>query len=421
MKTKFVYSPTIVSTFKEQEGQIQDKLLPEIYILKFHPMMGYYLERDKLSYELPSTLYGTINKKSDKIITAFKRRSKSTGVMLTGNKGSGKSELIKVTANKMLSEGYPIIAINEPFQGQDFMTYIESLGECVLIFDEFAKTYNKGAKGDDVGCPQESLLTLFDGLSSSKRLVLISENNEYNINEFMKNRPGRMYYHFKYDKIEIEVVSEYCEAMGISKEFTKEISDARTLASEFSFDVLKALVEEHLAYPSELLEDLAKDMNIELSEPSYEFEVIKIDSPLIEEGLVEISNKKIPDFKRYLDYDSNSQKLVALPTAKLMEKFPNESAAVATIKAIISRTNYLKNKDLLAKELENIAKMPDIKRDEPLFIRPDVGLPLYLYDDTQAGDEDDKVAYESMGFTIIGRINTIKKQTWASSNFFGAF
>lgn len=421
MKTKFVYSSTIVSTFKEQEGQIQDKLLPEIYILKFHPMMGYYLERDKLSFELPSTLYGTINKKSDKIIAAFKRRSKSTGVMLTGNKGSGKSELIKVTANKMLTEGYPIIAINEPFQGQDFMTYIESLGECVLIFDEFAKTYNKGAKDNDIGCPQEALLTLFDGLSSNKRLVLISENEERNINEFMKNRPGRMYYHFQYDKIEPEVVTEYCEAMGISKEFIKEICDARLLASEFSFDVLKALVEEHLAYPSEPLEDLAKDMNIELSEPSYEFEAIKVDSPLIEEGLIEIHNKKIPDFRKYLDYDTSSQQLLAVPTEKLMEKFPNESAAIATIKAIINRSNNLEDKEILTKELENITKMPNVKRDKPLFIRPGVGLNLYLYEDTQAGAEDDKIAYETMGFKIIGRINTIKKQTWASSSYWGAF
>ena len=77
--------------------------------------------------------------------------------------------------------------------------------------------------------------------------------------------------------------------------------------------------------------------------------------------------------------------------------------------------------EVLAKELENIAKMPDIKRDEPLFIRPDVGLNLYLYEDTQAGAEDNTIAYKTMGFKIIGRINTIKKQTWASSSYWGAF
>lgn len=423
---KFVYSTTTVNTFKEQKGQLQDKLLPEVYVLE-KGLFGFFLTREKLKFEVPTALYGSINKRSDKIIAAFERREVSTGALLTGAKGSGKSELMKVTANKMLAKGYPVLVINEPYSGQDFMDYIESLGEIVVMFDEFAKTYKKAASKDDMGDPQDGLLTLFDGMASSKRLMLVSENKKYEINEFMLERPGRMLYHFEYDKLEEAVIVEFCNANNIRQTFIDELVAARNITDVFSFDILKAIVAEHLAFPEDSLEEVVEDMNVNLAEPSYTFTSTKVGSPLITAGfLVEPQEIELLNFDRHEHYEDNSTRVDFQLTEEFLAKFSNSHSARGALESIMYASRKGQNKEMLEKAINDVKALPNVEKTEPDTMRQslhsarDAVWTIYLCGSNLNAEMDGKLSYTDNLVSVEGKISVVKKSSWNQgySNWF---
>lgn len=250
------------------EGHMEDCFKPAIYNYK-QDMTGQYLVRSMDKFDIPDKIYGDTPKRSDKIKRTFDSRDGTTGVLLTGLKGSGKTLLMKHLANKCIEDGIPVITINEPNSGADFMTFINNLGPCVLIFDEFAKNYRRN--GGDQG--QEALLTLFDGVASSKKLILLSENNYWDVSDLYKNRPSRIYYSYKYEKLEKSLVEEYCEANVVNKDFVPNIISMSNKTLEFSFDVLQSVIEECNRYPEDSFDSIVKDLNISVSESKTKFAI----------------------------------------------------------------------------------------------------------------------------------------------------
>ena len=45
--------------------------------------------------------------------------------------------------------------------------------------------------------------------NENRNLYLFSCNNLYKINQFFLSRPGRIFYHFKFDSLSSEVIQEY--------------------------------------------------------------------------------------------------------------------------------------------------------------------------------------------------------------------
>lgn len=258
MTTKFMYSGNFVNVASINEDTALDHLKPKIYDVCYNAMQGqYYLECLKARFDLPSKIYGSHTSRADHIIKSYKKRDSSTGVLFSGDKGSGKTLLAQIVCNRLLSEGIPVILINSPFSGQAFNTFMESIGECIVFFDEFGKVYStddgdKPVVAGSSGNGQTDLLTFFDGTTSSKRLIFVTENSVRDINEYMINRPGRLLYHFHYQKLEESVIKEYCNAMGVSQQFLDELLAYTRRTREISFDIMKAIVEEHLEYGSDI-------------------------------------------------------------------------------------------------------------------------------------------------------------------------
>lgn len=255
---KFITSGTTVAPIELNPKLVTDQLKPMIYICSYQQDRGLFLSMYKDRFDIPETLFGSVNRRAQKIIDTFNSRDSSTGVLSTGDKGAGKTLLTQTVANRLLDQGLPVILVNAPYRGDAFNLFIERCGECVLLFDEFSKVY---AKTNDEN-PQNDLLTFFDGNSSSKRLILVTENSTRDINEFMLARPGRMYYHFKYNKLEAEVVKEYCAANEVPTEKVDELLEIHATMSSFSFDILKTIVEEYHRYPETELQELINDLNI---------------------------------------------------------------------------------------------------------------------------------------------------------------
>ena len=197
-------------------------------------------------------LYGDTCRNADRIIRTFNDRSASTGVMLNGEKGSGKTLLAKTLSIEAAKQGIPTIIINQPWTGDNFNKFLQDIQQpCVILFDEFEKVYDS----DD----QEAALTLLDGVFPQKKLFVITCNDKWRVNEHMRNRPGRIYYMLDFTGLTVEFIEEYCVDNLNNKEHIEKICEITSLFEQFNFDMLKALVEEMNRYgesPQEALKML---------------------------------------------------------------------------------------------------------------------------------------------------------------------
>lgn len=257
LSTKFADQGTTVSVISFDDDTIKDQLKPAVYSVGFNMMTGYYLNKvgDKLN--TPSKVYGRVGQRVEKIMTSYNNAGASFGVLMSGDKGSGKTMTSSIVANRAIEElGLPVILVEDSFDPSSLASFIQKIGECVLFFDEFGKRFN------DKQGEQGELLSLMDGTGSCKRLVMLTENERSDINRYMLNRPGRLHYHFQYGKLDLDTIEEFCEEQGIEEEVVQKIHLRCEMSREFSFDVLQALVKEYKLYGGDI-DKLAVDLNIE--------------------------------------------------------------------------------------------------------------------------------------------------------------
>lgn len=193
-------------------------------------------------FKLPGKIYGDIEERAERILQTFHDREKSTGILLAGEKGSGKTLLGKFICKKAADEyRMPTIFVNEAYDGAAFNKFVTALKQpCIIFFDEFDKTWNS----DEV---QNQLLTLMDGVYSEKILFIITTNSE-NISRFFKNRPGRIYYTYRYSGITELELEEFCEDNLKDKTHIGTMCNLLSLFPKMNFDMLQAIVEEMNRY-----------------------------------------------------------------------------------------------------------------------------------------------------------------------------
>lgn len=277
MGTKFMIGGNTVHVFKLNNETALDTLPPKVYTVEHNPLEGFYLRIAKNRLELPGKIYGKTPARVQKCIDTYIDRTASTGILLTGDKGTGKSLMMSLLANQMIeTQNLPVLIIKQAYAGSQFENFIESIGECVIVFDEFGKMYESNNRHADGEVPQSALLSLMDGIDKTKRMFILTENSELDINEFMLNRPSRVYYHFKYRKLDEESIIGYCTDHTVPADFTKDLVDLSRRTRVFSFDMLQTIVEEHLRY-GEPLSAITDELNIDTREDmGAMIEVLKV-------------------------------------------------------------------------------------------------------------------------------------------------
>ena len=210
------------------------------YVVKQDQFENFYIEQIE-DFDVPTKMYGDTLRNTDRIINSFWNRDKSTGVMLVGEKGSGKTLLSKNICVEMAKQGVPTIVINAAWHGDKFNTLIQSIQQpCIVMFDEFEKVYNSEE--------QEAMLTLLDGIYSSKKLFLLTSNDKWRVDQHMRHRPGRIFYMINFVGLDEAFIREYCADNLNDKSHTDKIANIASVFSAFNFDMLKALVEEMNRY-----------------------------------------------------------------------------------------------------------------------------------------------------------------------------
>jgi hypothetical protein len=211
------------------------------YTVKFDKMSGQFYLESIDSFEIKGKIYGDTPKRAQRILNTFEQRTSSTGILLTGEKGSGKTLLAKMLSIQGAERGVPTIVINAPWCGDEFNAFLQMIEQpTIILFDEFEKVYDR----DD----QERMLTLLDGVYPSKKMFILTCNDKWRVNEHMRNRPGRIYYMMDYKGLENEFIIEYCVDNLNAKEHIPAICRIASLFDQFNFDMLKAMVEEMNRY-----------------------------------------------------------------------------------------------------------------------------------------------------------------------------
>lgn len=233
----------------EKALDLHDKLPVGTYTLKQDSFGNFFFENIE-NFSFNGKRYGDNIKNTDRIINTFLSRSQSTGVMLAGEKGSGKSLLAKTICIKAYELDIPTLVINEAWSGESFNQLIQSINQpCIVLFDEFEKVYDRG--------DQEKILTLLDGVYPSKKMFILTCNDKYRVDHHMRNRPGRIFYMIDFKGLSPEFITEYCEDNLENKTHIDKICKLSSLFSEFNFDMLKALIEEMNRYDESPQEAMA--------------------------------------------------------------------------------------------------------------------------------------------------------------------
>lgn len=214
--------------------ETKDTLPAAIYTINFNQMEGFSLtQREPMTIE--DKIYGAHKIKLEKVIKAYKNPAlnRSLGILLTGDKGLGKSFFLRDVADTMVNHGYPVILCDSTYP--NLCGFLESIKqECMILFDEYEKHFDKGA--------QNEMLSLFDGTSSNKKMYCISANSYRSLSDYLIDRPGRFHYHIRFTYPTSEEVEAYMHDT-IAKEYHDEIQRVvnYTRVIKLNYDCLRAI------------------------------------------------------------------------------------------------------------------------------------------------------------------------------------
>ena len=237
------------------KGTDYDLINGKVYDLKWDDYEGKSIFTENGELNLPKKVYKSkediiFNKR---VLTYFNNTSAiTTGVMLAGVKGTGKSIEAKVLAQE---SGLPIIIIDNGYPSSKLVQFFKSFSTPVcVILDEVEKTRNT-----------EKLLDFLDGIEkTAKKLVLMTCNELNKVSEYMQDRCSRVRYLRKYtveNNFEFlpEIIKDLCIKDG--EKVQKYIEDNITLPS---MDNLYSLLTEIKLFENDNipLQDIVSVMNI---------------------------------------------------------------------------------------------------------------------------------------------------------------
>lgn len=227
----------------------------QVYDLNWDRYSEQYIFTENGELNLPKKVYelrkDTIFKK--RVLSYFENASmQTTGVMLAGTKGTGKTVLAKVLAKE---SNLPIIVVNGEYPAHKLNKFFKEFKTPVcVIFDEVEKNWRT-----------EHMLEFLDGVqATAKKLVIMTCNDLDRVSEYMQDRCSRIRYMRKYNADEnVELI----EQLVIDFEVKNPKEVAEFIKNKFklmSMDNLCAFINEVKIFEDDdlTLDELLSIMNI---------------------------------------------------------------------------------------------------------------------------------------------------------------
>lgn len=215
---------------------------------------GTFLEEDG-GLNLPKKLYNTPEDERfiDRVNTYFNNTDKlTTGVLLSGIKGTGKTVMAKMIAR---NSNLPVIVVDESFPTRRINDFFCKFTHPVaVIFDEIDKHWDT-----------EDLLGWLDGVQiNAKKLVLFTCNDDERVSSYLKNRCSRIRYvrHFEANS-NARFLKEILADRGITEDKIEETYDFIINNFELlSIDNIISFIDEKIMFSELSNEEVMYDMNI---------------------------------------------------------------------------------------------------------------------------------------------------------------
>lgn len=183
----------------------------------------------------------------------------TTGVMFYGKQGCGKTLLSKIIAKE---SGLPIIVVDPSFPTSNLMNFFTRFNtEVVVLFDELDKHCGKEDYWDT-----EDMLEFLDGVQETgKKLVIFTCNSDKMVNEFMKDRCGRIRYYKQFDTLSHKMIVDIVkDNINDKNKVDKVVNFIENKLKIPSYDNVTAICKEVNDWPDYSVEELIKDLNVEL-------------------------------------------------------------------------------------------------------------------------------------------------------------
>ena len=214
-----------------------DQLPPKTYRVDYDPETRIFSLLEAHDFEIPETkIYGQHLDKVKKVLNSMDKMNRNLGVILSGDKGIGKSLFSKCLGLKARKKGIPVILVNEYHEGT--ANFLEEIEQTVMIlFDEYDKTFDEKKHN----C-QAEMLSLFDGVSAGKKLFVITCNEIQSLSQYLINRPGRFHYHFRFLYPTADEIRDYMEDK-LDKQYYDEIENviAFSVRMNLNYDCLRSI------------------------------------------------------------------------------------------------------------------------------------------------------------------------------------
>lgn len=243
-----------------------EKLPTGIYRIRIFKGKTLLVADGRNRFSVPRDLIGDIQERHDIIMAGFDDDPRGTGAILDGCPGSGKTVLSEMLANTAMEDyDIPVIVVDVDHDQTVLTEVVDTIGSCMLLFDEFEKVYGEGIENDKAarrsvihtvdttdgstrqvdrgnqslyfpnfnttyGSARESdeigdnyaldyknaggnLLSFFSSSSFNKVLRVIAVNSHNALAPALKNRPGRFKYRITHTELDIQTIYKRAYAL----------------------------------------------------------------------------------------------------------------------------------------------------------------------------------------------------------------
>jgi len=222
---------------------IEKKLLPKNYLFNFDAESGTCWLEDLEDFKFPDKIYDVDKDLRDLVKKSFYAYSKNLGVLLTGNKGQGKSLTAKLLCKDM--EELPRIMFTKPVPTNvNFVKFLNNVKQDYILFvDEFEKLFSSNSSRDDERKfhTQDSFLSFMDGVLTNDHKVLFLLTTNDSVSEFLINRPSRIKFLREYVELPEEIFNMIVDDKLENKEYKKDLEDSISLLN-LNIDLLISII-----------------------------------------------------------------------------------------------------------------------------------------------------------------------------------
>lgn len=246
---------------KKLQGVEYDLVPGSIYHIKHNAKVNQYYLEEIEKYQLPEKIYGNREEFVKNLLNIYDIRQKNTGVQFYGQKGNGKTLLMKKIA---LDSNLPILILTENFfLDNDFISFITDPGfyRCVLIFDEYEKILKESGSRTE----NPLFLQFLDGVFKTNFLILLSSNSQH-MPTYIEGRTSRILFAIDFTKPPKNIFHEILDDMLEDKSKMEEIKKIVIRFEQINIDQFIDFIKLVNIIKDQRPSEIIKIMNIQVNE-----------------------------------------------------------------------------------------------------------------------------------------------------------